>query len=254
MNQPPLNRLLFAQRVSDAVVSVLGELTKAVILKGSTLKPEEFIEGYSDLDLHVFVDPSALRAPRVLSLDYALSVQRALGGLAPSEAGFDKLQVIFIDATRYPADWTPPTPGTYRLLHGTLPDSAAPLPPEQAQALAKERLKDCRRMADSLLDSIVDKPDSALTSYTRLAGTILKGGVFSADAALTIGLESPTRSFSERLNRVNEAAFGADDNSPLIRFFQALTDWQAIKTDTDRLRALFQDAVVSLDALAEIVD
>ena len=66
----------------DALDRVFAESLTAVIAKGSVILGN-FVPGYSDLDLHAFIEPSRLRSPLVPHPRDALRFKRASGRRLP---------------------------------------------------------------------------------------------------------------------------------------------------------------------------
>lgn len=83
----------------------------------------DFIPGYSDLDLHAFVDPEALISGRTPKLEYTLRFQEATGRLEPQDVRVSQFQIYFLRADRTMEDWTPPVPGSYVVVYGTPPSA-----------------------------------------------------------------------------------------------------------------------------------
>jgi len=248
-------RLQTANRVCEALQKGLGSHLWAVMLKGSALKPDEVIEGYSDLDLHAFVSPSILHTTRVLQLEWSIRMQEALGSIDLSEGGFGDLQVFFLNGERYPGEWTPPVSGRYRMIYEACSPHIPAFDPVQARQNAGSVIRQCESWAETLIDRFADKPDSFLPKMVRLAGTYLKGAVYSCAILL---YEDPHTvrhsSFGRILQQTAEAIFPEyykPDDSPLVRFFHGVREWMTIKDNPAQLRSLFGLAVESLIRIAQ---
>lgn len=165
-------------RLLQNILDVFGGGVVAVLGKGSCFKGD-FLPGYSDFDLHVFLDPARapMLGPRAPALDRTVAFQRAIGPIRAEDYGAGALQISFVDAVDYPDDWTPPLPGTFTVLHGALPDSLPEPPPEAIRAQALAFFPRLRRDLRAHLHRIADKPDTRLAGAVRLLGTSVKPAV-----------------------------------------------------------------------------
>ncbi len=92
-----------------------------LILHGSALKGG-FIPGCSDIDMQLYLSPSAFTPSGQLPLEVCLSIQRDLSKINPSP--FRYIQCYAWSDT-LPADHMGPIPGAYHLLAGKLPVAEA---------------------------------------------------------------------------------------------------------------------------------
>lgn len=120
MPQEP--RQCLAAAIVESAKEAFGAGLLTAIGKGSAFKGD-FIPYYSDFDVHLFVDSRLvpMLGPRTPSLQQALKSQSCLGRINPESFQVNSIQVFVIDALDYPKDWTPPLPGTYRVLYGNYP-------------------------------------------------------------------------------------------------------------------------------------
>ena len=166
-------------RVVASCREAFGDALRCVILKGSALKGD-FLFGYSDLDIHAFVDPDALVGDRTPTLDHALRFQEAIGDMAPRDAGASQFQVYFLRADRPPDDWTPAVPGSYAVVYGEPPPALTNWRDADFVGQAVRNLAGIPGEVLMLTGRILDKPDTSLAAYVRLAGTFVKGRAYSA--------------------------------------------------------------------------
>jgi predicted nucleotidyltransferase len=234
----------------DAIVaacrSAFGPHLKCVILKGSAVKGD-FVPDYSDLDLHAFVDGEILLSDRTPKLEYALRFQEAIGALDPRAVGASQFQVYFLRADRTPEDWNPSVPGSYEVVYGEPPHALHEWKAFDYVAHAKRnlaRISDDRRM---LIDRIVDKPNRALATYVRLAGTYLKGHAYSA-AIVASG--DPVRALGMHTTELVAYLKGLDPSlSAVRRFFDLVAPWEGVERDPPHARAAFRQAIEALEAI-----
>lgn len=234
----------------DAIVracrSAFGPHLRCVILKGSALKGD-FVRNYSDLDLHAFVDPETLMSDRTPTLDYAMRFQAAIGGLEPRDVGASQFQVYFLRSDRPPAGWAPAVPGSYEVVYGEIPPALVNWKGFDFQGQAREglrRIPEDRRM---LVDRTLDKPNSRLPTYVRLAGTYLKNHAYSAailasgDPAWALGL--PGNQLAKYLEGLDRSL------APVGQFFVLVNAWGRVESDAGYARLAFRKAIEALEAV-----
>lgn len=235
-------------RMIEAARAAFGEHLRGAILKGSALKGD-FIEGYSDLDVHLFVDAAAMRGVDVPALDRALAFQKLFGSVEPRDYGVNSCQLFFVTWGRYPAGWVRPIPGAYEVIYGALPPGFTDLDPADYVRGAHDWLDASPRWIDTLLGRFVDKPDRTVADLIRLAGTILKPVPYCA-AVILHG--DPFRIW--RLPLAEVLPLVAAEISPsgsLGAFFARVQEWPAIEGDPDQLRELFRLALTALQEAAD---
>lgn len=246
MPMDPEKKAEAVARIQEAARVAFGRGLRTILVHGSALT-EDFVPGYSDLDVHIYVSPVFLRADRVPELEPAVDFQRALGALDPREYGVHAFQLIFLDAEQFPADWQKPLPGSYEVVYGGPVDDRAPL--GERLRVAHAQLEGYRDHAASLVSKFVDKPDVALPRMVRLAGTFLKGAIHSAALVATGRPGALTgRGLDELLETVREA--GAD-TSGASAFFEAVREWDRLREDPEGCRRAFTNAIRAMDALVE---
>lgn len=210
------------QRMLEAVLRVFGSSVRAGILKGSALKGD-FIPGYSDFDLHFFVDDAVMRDALTPKLEYAFAFQEAIGAIDPAEYSVYSYQVYFLSAENYPPDWAKPLPGTYITIFGQLPASLTEIDPQSYIEKAPKDLAAHMRYMQSLIGRMLDKPNTHLEPLARLSGTFIKPVPYAVATLLT---KDPERIWkmplSEVLPLVEPRAFPSRSVSA---FFDLVQGW-----------------------------
>lgn len=241
---PERDRAALAGLLLAAGLEVFGDGLVTAILKGSAVKGD-FVPGYSDFDMHLFLRSSVVPMVdgRTPALDRALAFQAAMGGLDPEAFGVSTIQVYFLDGPNYPSDRTPPIPGTYELVYGSLPPDLPQPQPDEIVTKARSFFPWARREAQAFIGRIADKPDSRLASYVRLFGTSVKPAVYHA--AILRGeppLEVWRRSVADVLPVVDPWC----PSGSLDAFFAGVWRWSEVRHDPARLRALFRSGYCGL--------
>ena len=234
------------EHLLSAVQEIFGELAEAIILKGSLVKGD-FIPYFSDVDLHVFAQSAAMEGPMVPKLEYCLEFQSRFGDLDPEEFGVSQFQVYFLDIDDYPRNWTPPLPGTYRVIWGAVD---IPLPTEEFMCdQAHLYMRNLPFQVQGLIHRFIDKPDTGIAPLVRLLGVFLKPAVY--ELATLLG-HDPIGIWTKPLDEVlaiTESALGVNS---LGEFYQGVRPWQYVREQPDKLRHLFGLGVRCSDALAQL--
>lgn len=231
--------------VLDAARSAFGDHLRAAILKGSALKGD-FIPGYSDLDIHCFVDRAVMATPELPQLDYAFAFQAAFGGVEPRAYGVNSCQVYFLAWNDYPAGWVRPIPGTYQLIYGELPSNFTEVDPADYVVSSRQYLDGLAKWRETIIGRFLDKPDSQLAPSVRLAGIILKPSCY---CVLTVLGGDPFRSWRLPIAEAAPAASAAiGGTGALAAYFREVPKWPEREQDLEWLR---QQLRLALDALAD---
>lgn len=231
----------------DRIRAVFAEGVQGIMVKGSAIKGD-FVPGYSDFDLHVF-----LRSDRVEMLDaltpnmeHGLAFQRAMSDIDPAQFGCSSIQLFFVDGIRYPADWAPPAPGTASLVYGELP-ALPTLTADEMRRRAREVVARAPRQADQLVGRILDKPDGRLASFVRLFGGTLKPAVYTAATLRGApALEVWTWPLAQVLPLLEPDWCPSRE---LTAFFAEVWRWEQVHQDPERLRAMFRTGYRALHEL-----
>ncbi len=227
-------------KIKEAALEAFQRGVRSIILKGSALKGD-FIPGYSDLDVHVYVSSGFMQSERVPKLEPAIRFQRRIGGLDPERYGVSSFQVYFIDADQYPEDWQRPLPGSYRVIYGDPVEEASP---EESLERARDHLVEYPAYVANLIQRFVDKPDKELPYMVRLAGATLKGAVHSAvtvatqDPEMVVGL-----SVDDALDVLKEHGLEVSSAASL---FSAVRSWHAVSSDPEGCRRAFRNAIEAM--------
>jgi hypothetical protein len=230
---------------------VFGDTLTAMIVKGSAIKGD-FIPDFSDFDLHVFASNSVMRGPLVPDATIAIPFQDRFSRIDVSRYRVSQIQVMMISAQNHPPDWIPPLPGTFRLIHGELPDSLPEVTDDLLRMHAASGLRSYTRWVDTLLARIVDKPDDQLADSVRLAGTIMKAGLY--EAAIVLGTD-PRQAWylplRQILDIVEPALFPERIAS---RYFGRAVQWASVREHGPELRTMLADSLTVLDVLSALPD
>ena len=227
---------------------VIGEDLAGMIVKGSAIKGD-FIPWFSDFDVHLFVDDAVMRGPLTPSQAIAVPFQERFSAIDVDDYQVSQVQVMMISATRYPQDWTPALPGSYRLVYGAVPESLPEVTAEMARSHAFDGLVRYEQWIDTLLARIVDKPDQQLADNVRLAGTLLKAALY--EAAIVLGsppLETWERSLRDILDEVEPQLM---PDQPATRYFERARRWREIRDDGAELRPMLADGLSALQVLGQ---
>lgn len=233
-------------RIVAAALGTLGDQARAIILKGSAITGD-FFPYYSDLDVHVYTDPAAMRAPRSPRPELAFRFQASIAALDPASYQVSQAQVIFISTGDHPTDWTAPLPGSYRVLHGALPDHLQRVDEPRVRARALADLRGLDRWANSLIESMVDKPDGQLAAGVRLTGTILKPSLRQAATLLGAPAIEVWRWPLGRVLALVEPALLPEREAS--GYFAGAQRWVDVRGDGVALRAMAMVGIRALDTL-----
>lgn len=232
--------------IVKACKGVFGEDLLCVILKGSG-RDRDFVQDYSDIDIHAYVKPRVLEEGKSPKLEYVIRFQEAIGRLDPKKAGVSQFQVYFLPADGRIEGWNPPVAGTYEILHG------APVPAMQMTSLREyleeewRYLSEARRTRLDLLGKFVDKPNSSISGLVRLTGTCLKGLLYALSCVLT---REPERAFSLTLDQMLSYTCEQSQELSYARsFFNMITNWGEIEKNPRKAREAFALGIRALEAI-----
>jgi hypothetical protein len=235
-------------RILSIASEVLGDSLQAVIVKGSAINGD-FIPDFSDFDVHIFAHDNSMRGLMTPTSQVALAFQERFSYIDVPAYRVSQIQVFFISATKHPDDWVPPLPGTYRLIHGVLPNTLPELEPDVLRRLARQGLLRCDHWVDTLLGRMLDKPDDKLGDTVRLTGTILKAALY--EAAITIGSD-PFQTWLAPLGDVLDVVEPElMPSRPATRYYARAWRWAEIQHNGPELRAMARHGIDALDALGE---
>lgn len=232
--------------IREAALEAFDSHIHAILLKGSALR-DDFLPGYSDLDIHIYVPSSHMRGGRQPRLENALRFQRAIGALDPTDYGVSSFQVFFIDAEHYPEDWSRPLKGTYEVLYGGPMDEASSR--EEHLRRSRENLSSYPGYIATLIERFVDKPDARIPDFVRLAGVFLKGAVYSASVAIANDPEVVVEhSLWELLGVLVD---GGVETQPAEEFFRKVREWNEMRGDPEWCREAFGLAIQGMQNISD---
>lgn len=231
-------------KIVSACRSTFREELHCVILKGSIVTGD-FIPGYSDIDIHAYVEDRILEEGKVPKLEYALKFQEAVGQLKPEDAGVSQFEVYFLPADGKREGWNPPVPGTFRILYG-YPVPAMKMPPLK-EYLENEwkYLAEVRRRRLDIIGKFVDKPDSSLPALVRLTGTCLKGFIYALYSVMS---KNPERA-SPLDQLLCNVCIQVPDLSCAVYFFQTVRNWSTLTENSEQMRKTFAYGIRALEAI-----
>lgn len=232
------------ERITAAARVAFEDRVRAVILKGSALT-DDFIPGYSDLDVHVYVPGKYMMGPRAPRLEACVRFQREVGDLDSDALGISGIQVFFINADRYPDDWTKPLPGTYVLVYGGPVDDD--MSTEEYLTRSHANLRAYPGHMARLLDRFADKPNASIRNLVRLAGVFLKGALYSAVTVAKGDPHEPHRGvWQENLDLLEREGVEVGTSRT---FFGQVRDWASLSGDPEACRQTFLLAIRAMQAI-----
>ena len=191
MPEQDIEELLDAFKLACLEVFGTGQVI-GVVAHGSAVKGGA-IPGYSDADFMVFLTSECFdaRDARVqfpaLPDERAFAMQERIGALPWLEAGFSYPQANFLDPSRMPEWWTGPIPGSYRVLHGGIPEGLEATSAALVRS-ARHWLTELTKLVDGDVRNFADSPDHQISRRLRLIGTSVTPAVFSL---ATLDAEDP---------------------------------------------------------------
>jgi hypothetical protein len=232
------------RRIELAAREVFAPWLSCVLVTGSVLK-DDFVPGYSDLDVRVFVAIEALQGvggpPR---LDLALAFRERIGDLTPAVHGFSEFQVNFRPYGD-PASGRDLPPGSYRLLYGEPPAFLGEITEEELLKSAACALNDIDLELRHWTALIVDRTDDRLGQVVRGIGSVLRSAAYSAGVLLT---GTPFRVWASDLEALDPVLDTAGLES-LTAFFASLRQWPRRGLDPEFHRILLHQG---FDAMAGV--
>lgn len=238
-----------SSRLLGIAQDAIGEDLTAMIVKGSAIKGD-FIPYFSDFDVHLFVNDSVMRGPLTPVQSIAIPFQERFSEIDVDAYQVSQIQVMMISADRYPSDWIPALPGSYRLIAGELPATLPVVTDKMVRSHAVSGLGRYGQWIDTILARVVDKPDQQLADNVRLAGTLLKAALYEASIVLgSPPVKSWERSLRDTLDEVEPQLM---PDRPASRYFDRAWRWREIRNEGSELRLMLADGLSGLQSLAEI--
>ena len=234
------------RRIELAAREVFAPWLSCVLVTGSVLK-DDFVPGYSDLDVRVFLAIEALQGtdgpPR---LDLALAFRERIGDLRPAAHGFSEFQVNFRPFGD-PASGRDLPPGSYRLLYGEPPTFLGEITEQELLKSASCALSDVEGELRRWTAVVIDRTDDRLDQVVRGIGAVLRKSAYSAGVLLT---GTPFRVWASDLEALDPVLDTAGLEA-VTAFFGLVRRWPKRGLDPDFHRALLHqgfEAMVCLQA------
>lgn len=245
MNQTPTDPRPAIEHLTNALAQVFGGHIRCILQKGSTVTGD-FIPGYSDLDLHVFLNREAMSSLLAPKCQLAAALQSRIGSLTPQVYDFSAFQIFYFEWAGYPEGWVKPFPGTYTVLKGAPPQAFATVNPNDYHSHCGQTLQTLRHRLPELVTRLASSSDRMLPHLLRDLGTELKAQLY---CALTLATGEPEHVWTSRLGAaLTQCTNHFSCAASLSRFFDEVYDWRQLVQDTARLRKVI---ALGLDCLLD---
>ena len=233
--------------IVDACKNVFNQHLRCVLLEGSVNRGD-LIQGYSDVDIHVYLSDSVFVGERSPKLEYTLKFQEAIGSLKPKKYGVSQFQVSFLSAEKG-SEWPPPIEGTYRVLYGTpVPAMKKPTLQEYINS-EKKQLANVGQTRTDLLRRFIDKTNASTAPIVRLTGTCLKGMLYALAVVLTSDPETALKqTLNETLDTISSRIQGSENARS---FFNAVKNWPEIEANPEKAREAFAFGIRAMESIEE---
>ena len=231
-----------ASRVVDAAKAAFGGALLGVALAGPAVAGG-FVPGYSEVDVHLLLDESAMEGPRTPKLEHVLRLQE---GLAAIERERCRVQGIRVHPGRfdeYPAEWVPP-PGTFACVFGAYPEAWDRPDPDLLRVRAGRHLERLASLQEKEARSFAGGLDADLPRVVRRLGERLERTLRAA--AVCRGYD-PAQVWNVRpLELVQWCRRKGLAMEASWRFLTGIGEWEIARTDPAALRALWRDGMKGL--------
>ncbi len=216
----------------DALKAMFGDRLRCVLLTGSVAK-SEWIPGWSDLDIHALVDGLNIIG---LGPGVARAGQRNLGPLDRHRHQLGSLQLMLIDADRYPRGFVPPV--TYELVFGELPRALTEVPAQVYWDKVDADLGSLRMKALAIASAFMSSTDAELPAVVQKVAGLLKDGLYATTVTI---VGDPLRGLAlRRAELLSLVGARMGNGSELRRFYALLERWDLTLQDADSLRDTFE--------------
>lgn len=227
-------------RIVPVLQQTFGDGLRAAVVTGSVVRGD-FVPFYSDLDVHVFLEPRMLLDEHAPLPHLALAFRDRIGDLTPDDYGFAGFQITFVPVA-FRSDWAPMLPVHYRTLVGDPVPIFGAITAERFLAHARRRLDQLPSEVATLVRTIVDKTDVTLPRHSRLIGAYLKGQIYNAAVVIS---NDPLRVWQTGLAEVVGVA-GDSISLEIPRFFSEVKLWPERRAESDYQRQLVRVGLSSM--------
>ncbi len=160
----------------ESVQKVFKEDVLCFLVHGSIVKGG-LIEGFSDLDVQVFLKESSFDQFG-LKLEKCMDIQNLVGDLDFQSIGVQYLQMYFHNPKDMPEWYTPPFEGSYKILYGELPKELD----HNIENFRRRMIKSLRELTKEIqntLGNFADSSNKTMYRRTRLLATKVYPIMFS---------------------------------------------------------------------------
>jgi predicted nucleotidyltransferase len=152
----------------ESVLKVFEGEVICFLIHGSIVKGG-LIEGFSDLDVQVFLKESSFDEFG-LKLERCMEIQKLIGNLNLTKIGAQYLQMYFHNPKEMPDWYTPPFKGSFKILHGKLPEELD-FNAENFRNRMIKSLKELRIEVKNTISNFADSSNKTVYRRTRLLAT-----------------------------------------------------------------------------------
>ncbi len=152
----------------ESVQKVFKEDVICFLIHGSIVKGG-LIEGFSDLDIQVFLKESSFDVFD-LKIEKCMEIQNLVGTLDVPKIGAQYLQMYFYNPKNMPDWYTPPVKGSFKILYGELPKELD-YNVENFKIRMIRSLKNLPSEIRTTIRSFADCSDKTIYRRTRLIAT-----------------------------------------------------------------------------------
>jgi hypothetical protein len=232
--------------LEDSLQNIFGEELYCLLVHGSIVKGG-MIEGFSDLDVQVFLQPNSFN-DFGLKLEKAMELQELVGDLNIQEIGAAYLQILFINIQDIPDWYTPPIKGTYKILFGQLPENLN-YSMKDFQVKIKKSLLELPSVIENLIRNFADSSNEQISRRTRYVATKVFPIMYSL---LSYDIDHPDKIWSQDkltiCNLFQKRYANQQISEMLTQFFSCIRKIPDDKTDLELLKQAFS---VGIDFLIE---
>ncbi|MBK5112531.1 MAG: hypothetical protein KGD59_01605 [Candidatus Heimdallarchaeota archaeon] len=226
----------------EAVQKVFPEDVLCFLIHGSMVKGG-LIEGFSDLDVQVFLKESSFDEFD-LKLEKCMKIQNLVGNLDAPQIGAQYLQMYFYNPNNMPDWYTPPIKGSYKILFGKLPKELD-FSEENFKIRMIKSLKGLPAEVSTTIRSFADCLDKTVYRRTRLIATKIFPIMYSL---LSYDLEHPNEIWAKTKFEALDLFCQKYENENISEFFNLI---QLLAKDHNDLELMKQAFFVGVEFLKE---
>jgi hypothetical protein len=234
----------------ESIQKVFKEDVICFLIHGSIVKGG-LIEGFSDLDVQVFLKKSSFDEFG-LRLEKCMEIQNLVGNLSTPEIGAQYLQMFFYNPTNMPEWYTPPVKGSFKILFGELPRELD-YSVENFKKRMIKALKNLHNDVTRTIRSFADCSNNTIYRRTRLISTSIFPTRYSL---LSYDLKHPeeiwVKSKFEALELFCQKYRNKDISDYLTQFFSLIKLLAKDHSDIELMRQAFSVGINFLKEAAKI--